>query len=297
MKRMLAIALVGLLGDSALSAGSTEFSRRVPAGARDHISISNVAGSVHVLVWDKPEVDVQGRLGEGVERVEVQQRGGSVDIRVEANEPWFFRRDASASLEIRIPAGSELEVSTVSASIAVEGVRGRSRLKSVSGGIRSTGHGGDLEAKSVSGSIELSGTGQPGRLRASSVSGGLRMARVSGDVEASSTSGSLRVDAESVERVQLKTVSGSITFRGRLLKRGDLETEAVSGSINIIATADAGYGYDVSTFSGSIRSCFGDGELRRRSRGSGNDLSGRLGQGDASLRIRSMSGSVTLCDR
>jgi DUF4097 and DUF4098 domain-containing protein YvlB len=294
MKRMLEFVLVALLCESTLAASSTEFSKRVRAGSSDHISVSNVAGAVRVLAWDRPEVEVQGQLGEGVDRVEVQQRGASVDIRVVARQP---RRDSYANLDIRVPAGSELEVSTVSASIAVDGVRGRSRLKSVSGSIRSNGQGGDLEAKSVSGSIEMNGSGQPGRLRASTVSGGVRLGRVTGEVEASSTSGSLRIDAETVDRVQLKSVSGSVSFKGRLLKSGDLEAETVSGSINVIVAADVGYDYDISTFSGAIRSCFDEEELSSRSRSPGSRLSGQRGKGDGNLRIRAMSGSVTLCDR
>lgn len=296
--RTLVVLFVGLLSGSAVVAGdSSNFSKRVAAGNRDRVWISNVSGSVTVVAWDRPEVEVQGRLGRGVDRVDVTQRGGSVDIRVVVNEAWEKGRDSSAYLDIRVPAGSEVETSTISASTAIEGVRGRLRLKSVSGSIRTSDQGGDMEAKTVSGSIEVNGSGRSGRLQVSSVSGGIRIERVAGDIEAKSTSGALRIVADAVDRVQLHAVSGAISFRGRLEKNSDVEVEAFSGSVNVTAVGDAGYTYDVSTFSGGIRSCFADGDLRRRSRGSGSELHGTRGEGSADLRLRAMSGSVTLCDR
>lgn len=296
--RTLVVLFIGLAaGHAAVAGDATNFSKRIATGNRDRISISNTAGSVRVYAWDRPEVDVQGRLGRGVARVDVSQRGSSVDIRVVVDEEWERGRDSAAYLDIRVPAGSELEAITVSASIGVEGVRGRLRLKSVSGGIRAATQGEDLEARTVSGSVEVHGSGKSGRLRLSSVSGGMRIEHVAGDIEAKSTSGALRIMADTVDRVQLHTVSGSISFRGRLEKSGDMEVEAVSGSVNVSATAEAGYTYDVSTFSGGINSCFADGDLRRRSRGSGSELHGTRGEGSADLRLRAMSGSVTLCDR
>jgi DUF4097 and DUF4098 domain-containing protein YvlB len=296
--RTLVVLFVVLLSGSTVFAGqSVDFSRRVAAGSKDRVWISNMSGSVRIVAWDRPEVDVQGRLGRGVKQVDVTRRGDSVDIRVVVDESWERGRDSSAYLDIRVPASSEVETNTISASTTVEGVRGRLRLKSVSGSIRTSDQGSDMEAKTVSGSIEVNGSGKSGRLQVASISGGIRIEQVAGDIEARSTSGSLRIVAQTVDRVQLHTVSGAISLRARVEKGSDVEVEAVSGSMNVTAFGDAGYTYDVSTYSGGIRSCFADGDLRRRSRGSGSELNGTRGDGGADLRLRAMSGSVMLCDR
>lgn len=300
--RMLAIMAMWLTFQGAWAASeSREFSRRVAAGARDRISISNIAGAVRLTAWERPEVDVQGKLGSGVERVEVSQHSGEIEIRVVVHESGLFGirsvLDPTAFLDVRVPAGSELEVHTVSALISGDALRGRAELKSVSGGIRVAYQGAELDAKTVSGAIDVNGVGQRIRLQAVSVSGGIRVDRVSGEIEAKSTSGSVRISSGLADKVELKTVSGSIVYGGRLSASGELDAEAVSGSVQVIAASDAGYAFDVSSYSGAIRSCFGDVPQRKSPGRSGKHLSGSQGQGSARVRLRSMSGGVSLCDR
>jgi DUF4097 and DUF4098 domain-containing protein YvlB len=252
-----------------------------------------VAGSVTITAWDKPEVDVQARLGRGVKRVDVTQRQGVVEISVVVSSPGRY---ADAHLDVHVPAAAGLEVSTVSASLAVDGGRGRMRLKSVSGGIRVNAMSDYLEVTSVSGSIELRGGGKNARVRASSVSGSVKLSNVVRDLEVRSTSGSVNVEADAVWTAQLSSVSGSITFRGKLLRDADLQAETVSGRVVVAASADGGYRYDVASFSGSINNCFGV-EPRRSGYGPGRSLEGRRGEASASVEIKSLSGSVDLCDR
>jgi DUF4097 and DUF4098 domain-containing protein YvlB len=278
---------------AATAAGPATFSKRIAVAPTDRIQVSNVAGSVTVTAWDKPEVDVQADLGAGVERVDVIQRQGMVSISVILSSRW---RDTDARLRVSVPAASALEISTVSAGIAVEGGRGRIRLKSVSGGIRASVQSENLEAGSVSGGIDLRGSGKPdARLRATSVSGGVRLSNAGGDVEVRTTSGSVSLEGD-VAGAQLQTVSGSIRFRGGLPRNSEFQAESVSGSVMVNATAETGFRYEVSTFSGSISNCFGA-EVRRNGGGSGRNMDGARGEASATVRVKSFSGSVQLCDR
>jgi DUF4097 and DUF4098 domain-containing protein YvlB len=282
-----------VLPAAATAASPTTFSKRIAVAPTDRIQMSNLAGSVTITAWDKAEVDVQANLGAGVERVDVSQRQGTISISVIVSSRG---RDAGAALRVNVPAASALEISTVSASIAVEGGSGRMRLKSVSGGIRADVQSGNLEVESVSGSIDLRGSGKPdSRMRASSVSGGVKLSNAGGDVEVRTTSGSVSVagDAASTE---ITTVSGSTSFHGKLLRDAELQVETVSGSVVVAAAADAGYRYEVTTFSGSISNCFGA-ELRREGRGPGRHLDGTRGDALATVQVKSFSGSVQLCDR
>jgi DUF4097 and DUF4098 domain-containing protein YvlB len=279
---------------AATAGESTTYSRRIAAGPQDRVQVSNVAGSVTVTAWDKHEVDVQAKLGSGVKRIDVTQRQGVVEINVVLSSPG---RNAEALLDVHVPAAAGVEVSTVSASLKVEGGRGRMRLKSVSCSIRANAQSDYLEAGSVSGSIELRGGGANARVRATSVSGSVKLVNVGKDLEVRSTSGSLNVEADAAWTAQLHSVSGSIRFRGRLLREADLQAESVSGSVAITATADGGYRYEVSTFSGSINNCFGAEALRNSGGAPGRRLEGVRGDASASIRVKSLSGGVDLCDR
>ena len=75
------------------------------------------------------------------------------------------------------------------------------------------------------------------------------------------------------------------------------DVETVSGDLSLRAASDKGYRYEVTTFSGDIENCF-DAEAVETSRhGPGSRLAGTRGEGGASLRLKTMSGNVELCDR
>lgn len=284
---------------------ATPFSRQVSADPKGSVRVSNVSGDITITGWDRSGVDVQGELGTGVERIDVNEDGGDVQIRVILKDhDWLNRngwRDSEARLTIKVPVTADLEASSVSGSIKVSGSRGEQRLKSVSGDIQSQVAGTDVNATSVSGRVELTGTGKESHVRATSVSGDVKLNRMGGDIEARSTSGYVDVETSNASDVHAGTVSGSLSVRGTLSREADIDLNAVSGRVKVSAQAPAGFRYDLSSFSGSIRNCFGveaDSEERnRRGWSPGSRLSGERGDGKASIRARSHSGSVEICDR
>lgn len=294
--RAILLMLIGLVYSAATSAVEAgTFSKRVPAEASGRVKISNVAGSVTITAWDRPEIDVQARLGSGVESIDVTQEDGGSVIRVVL--PQNSARGGNAMLEVRIPADSQLEASTVSAPIVVEGVRGKSRLQSVSGEVRADVAGADVEVKTVSGSIVLRGSGQPADMRVSTVSGSISLTQGAGEFEASTTSGEVNVTLEPARSVRMRSTSGSLKFRGRLLRDANVEAETVSGSISVQAASESGYEYDVSAFSGSIRNCFGEDAVRTSQYAPGSRLNGKRGDGKANVRLKTLSGGIDLCDQ
>jgi DUF4097 and DUF4098 domain-containing protein YvlB len=302
--KLFATAL-GALALAAPALPATSFSKQVPVDPNGRLRISNVSGDISITAWDRREVDVQGELGTGVERVDVNAQGDGVEVRVILKDrDWQHSngwRDGEARLQIKVPATVELDASTVSGSIRASGMRGEQRLKSVSGDIRSDGVGTDVNATTVSGRVELTGTGKEAHVRATSVSGDVRLNRMSGDIEARSTSGSVDVDAIDASDVRVGVVSGSLSLRGSLSREADVDLNAVSGRVRVAVQTPAGFRYDVSSFSGSIRNCFGaemeSSDPTRRGWSPGTRFRGERGEGKATLRARSHSGSVDICDR
>jgi DUF4097 and DUF4098 domain-containing protein YvlB len=301
---ILAIAPCVIIAASPADA-ATPYSGQFSVDPEGAVRVSNVSGDITITTWDRSGVDIQGELGTGVERIDVSEDEGDIQIRVILKDrDWRNRngwRDSEARLTIKVPVAAELEVHSVSGSIAVSGLHGEQRLNSVSGDIRSVVSGKDVSATSVSGGVELSGAGKEAHVRATSVSGDVRLDRMGGEIEARSTSGSVDLETRGASDVRVGTVSGSLSVRGTVAREADIDLSAVSGRVKVSAQAPAGFHYDLSSFSGSIRSCFGvdvdSAERNRRGGGPGSRMSGELGEGKASIRARSHSGSVEICDR
>jgi len=288
----LTACIVALVASGTAAATST-FDKQVDADARGVVEITNTSGRVEVTGWDKPQVSVHAELGGGVERVDVTSEPGRTRIKVLV--PGHSFGDGEANLQVRIPKGSELHLSTVSADASVNGVLGVQRITVVSGSVLTEVAGADLELKSVSGDVKVRGHGQNARLYLSSVSGDVHVEHGAGDLEISSVSGALTVSLDSAHSVRARTTSGDLSFEGKLTRDASFEATSVSGDMKVRAPAEDGYSYDLSSFSGDIENCFG--AKSDRSGPVGHSLSGTVGAGAGHVRLKTMSGDIELCDR
>ena len=286
---MLALAVSA----GAYATGEGEFEKTVPAEARGAVDISNVSGTVVVMGWDRPEVSVRAQLAPGVERVDVTSDHGHTLVRVVLPHAGH---GGETELQVKVPKESEVDVSAVSADVTSSGVLGVQRLHTVSGEIVAEIAGSDIDAKSVSGDIKLKGHGQPARLRVNSVSGDVRLDHGAGDLEAGSVSGTLVVSLDSARSVRARSTSGDLHFEGKLTRGADLDASTVSGNLNVRASAEGGFNYEVSSFSGDITNCFGA-EVIGHHHGPGHRLEGSRGDGAGRVYLKSMSGDIELCDR
>ena len=273
-----------------------DIDQQVAADPGGQVVVNNVVGTVNVEAWDKAEVEVTGSIDSGVERVDVVRDGSRVAVRVvlpTANS----RRDADADLTIRVPKGSSLDVTTVSADITVREVAGALRLKSVSGEIVAHGAAKDSEFKSVSGDIRVTAAAPAARLVAYSVSGNLVVDDLSGELEATTVSGDLLLDLGTITTLRLRSTSGDARVGGRLAKGARVDFESVSGDLLVKLAADAGFSAEADTFSGSLSNCFGAKPEAASKFGPGERMSLTRGEGSARIRAKTMSGDVRICDR
>lgn len=277
---------------AAYATSGSDFEKAVPAEPRGVVDISNVSGTIEVSGWDRAEVSVRAQLGAGVERVDVTSDRGRAVVKVVLPHPGH---GGDADLHIKVPKESEVTVSAVSADVSTSGLLGMQRLNSVSGDISAELAGSDLEAKSVSGDVKLKGHGQPARLHVSSVSGDVRLDHGAGDLEAGTVSGTLVVSLDSAHSVRLRSTSGDLHFEGKLTRGADLDATTVSGDLSVRASADGGYNYEVSSFSGEISNCFGAEPTEHHY--TGHRLEGTRGDGAGRVHLKAMSGEIQLCDR
>ncbi len=295
--------LIALLAASTLTATAQArvFEQRVAADPKGEVDVSNVAGTIEVTAWDQPVVAVRADIDTDWQRLDVSTDQGLTSVRVTGRPTsWFWGgypwSTGAARLEVWVPRGSEVDISAVSARVVSRGVAGAQRLESVSGDISADVTGADTEVKTVSGEVRLKGNGQPGHLEVHTVSGDLRLESAAGDLEATTISGSLSAELTPAGEVRVHTTSGGFRLSGRLARDARLEADTISGDMTVEAGGEAGYLYEAKTFSGDLEDCFGRDAESVSLHGPGKLLTGTLGAGGATVRIKTLSGDVSLCD-
>lgn len=281
-------------GGVAVHAQERQFDQQTVADAHGIVEISNFSGKVDVSGWDQPQVSVHADIPQGADKVKISSDRGRTTITVQF--PNFSFDANGVRLKVRVPRASEVDVTGVSADVSTTELIGVQRLKSVSGSIRADIAQADVEAKTVSGDVMLRGQGKPGELHLTTISGSIRLDHAAGDVEANTTSGDINMHLEQGRSVRLRTINGDVHLSGSLVKDADLDAQTVSGDVKVRAGAEAGYEYEVTTFSGDIGNCFNI-EAERSRHGPGQRLSGTLGKGNARVRIKTMNGDIELCDK
>lgn len=275
-------------------AADRDFAKTVQADPKGSVEISNVSGVVKVIAWDRSEVEVKARLESGVERVDVTTSGNRTIVKVVL--PRMGSHDSEADLDVHVPKNSELEVTGVSADIQVSGMQSSQTLRTVSGDIRADLDGPLFQAKTVSGDMRLRGSSKAADMRVETVSGTVVLDRGAGDIEATTVSGDLRLEIEPARGVRMRTTSGDLSFEGTLEPAATLEAETVSGDAVLRVGGKSGFEYQAQSFSGDLENCFGQNAERTSRHGPGSRLDGTVGEGKARVRVKSMSGDVSVCD-
>jgi len=292
------LSLALLLATSVTArADERHFDQQLPADPNGMVEISNVSGQIDVTGWDQPQVSVYANLPSGVDTLDFRSDHGRTTITVKRPSFSFGFGAGDVNLKVKVPRGSELEVTGVNADVTSTGVTGRQRLKSVSGSIRADIAQSDVEAKTVSGDVTLRGQGKPAELHLTTISGSLRLEHGAGDVEANTTSGEINLQVESGRSIRMRTISGDVVYRGSLTKDADVDAQTVSGDVKLHAKPETGYEYEVTTFSGDIDNCFNAKAERTSQYGPGERLNGSIGAAGGHIRLKTMSGDINLCDK
>ena len=225
MRKLLFFAILGGLF-LAPALADRPIEETVAADPDGEVSIELIAGSIHVIGWDRAEVQVTGTVGDDVEEVDISSSGGDVSIEVKLpehddddSEDRSFN-DADADLEIRVPAGCLVEVESISAGIEVEDFSGAVDLESISGEVSIKGAPREAEVATISGRIVLNSD-------------------------------------EPLNEGDFESVSGNIEVRTALAPGGDFSFESVSGNIELRLPGNTSADFDVETFSGRIDNEFG----------------------------------------
>lgn len=293
--RLCGLSLLALAAGCAapvLARAAKNISEIVAADPRGSVEINNVAGSIEVRGWDKPQVEVTGTAGSDVEQVSVTGDPAHIVVQVVTRQNRLWGADGSAHLVVRVPAKSNVSATLVSANFEVGGLLGDLRLQSVSGDVHGE-VGGDLHAGSVSGDIILNARSAKS-IAVKTVSGDVTLDGGSGETDVTTVSGTVKIDEGTQTRAHFKSVSGDVTARLAMSADAQIDGQSVSGDISLKFAGVPAADFDVQTLSGGIENCFGPKPAESR-HGPGSRLEFKNGDGGARVQISTKSGDVKLC--
>jgi DUF4097 and DUF4098 domain-containing protein YvlB len=213
-------------------------------------------------------------------RVRIESRSGSV--RVEAVEGGGLEasggaiksdpdgtvvvRGGSKKLDVRVPAGSDVSIGTISGSVDLKGSVGSARVTSKSGSI-DIEDARSVDARTASGTVRVtscreecrvvvvSGSvliGHAGTASLSCVSGTIRAAEVDA-AEVKTVSGTTELGATATGRVQVRSVSGTVRIKVPSDRSPATRLRSISGRIQCDCEQGRDGEVDIKTVSGTIQ--------------------------------------------
>lgn len=259
------------------------------------VSISNIAGTVNVIAWDRNEVQVSGRLGDGAKPLAITGSNGDLEIKVEpqGGSGWFNwggdSKMAPTTLELHVPRAASLDVDVISAPLVIDGMDGGSiQVNTVSGKARINARTPSLKVDSVSGGIEQAGHAEQAALQ--TVSGEILAPALGRSVELQTISGRIQANGGPWQKLTLSTVSGDVQLTGALAAGGSIGIDSMSGDVQLQLPANTSASLHASSFSGDLRSDFGT--PKEPEHGPGSSLDVRLGAGAGKVNIETFSGDL-----
>lgn len=184
------------------------------------------------------------------------------------------RRLSSGEVEVTLPRGSSVEVSTASGDVTLARELGDARIATTSGEVH-VESARDAEVTSTSGDVWLAATGANVRVR--TVSGDLRITQ--------------RAQAQSVD---IESTSGDAAWTGSCGRGCTLGARSVSGSVDLGFAHESGFSLRFTTVSGEISDALATGVATPVGEG---PATGRYGSAEGAVDVTTNSGSLALSVR
>ena len=283
-----AVILAAMLVLASPLTAQKKIDRKIPLGMEGAFRIMNMVGSVRVHGWDKDTVQIRGTLAPGDQFYAGGGYTGAKMFIESANE----RDPKPTNLEIWVPSRARLWIKTATAPIDVDGVDGGLDLYTVSATIEVAGNPRELNAEAIDGDIHI--TGSPAWLRAKSASGAITFRGASSDAGLSTVSGQVKMEGGVFERTKIETVTGNVSFAGRIDRSGIFDFDTHSGSVDIAIPDGTNASFSVVTIAGSITNNASRGRPTAGRFGRGSELTTEMGDGGAKISVRTFKGPVTL---
>jgi len=254
------LAVIGVLVVASAAASAQDFNKTYQLGPGGHINIRGVSGNITVAGYDGGAVVVTAvREGRDLDKVSVEDLSAGDRIELRAKYPEQCNNcDATLHFQLQVPRSIKYNFD---------------KLSTASGNIEISAVTGVITAKSASGNVSLRDVS--GEVNASSASGNVKVRNTAGVVNARSASGNVEVEISQLE--------GS----------GNMEFSSASGDVSVKAPASLDADIEMSSLSGALKTDFPI-QVQERQYGPGRTARGKVGSGLRTIKVKSVSGNVSL---
>lgn len=302
LRRLPATGVLAVALGIALPAfAATPINQTRPMDPLGSVEIDNVKGLIQIRAWDRPEVKIEGSLGEGVEKLEIEGDRQQLSIKVRypnrgSGVGFLVGGDKSEPTELRVtvPLQVKLEIDAVSADVDVNGVASRHlEIDSVSGDVTVAGAPREAQIESVSGDLRL--TLNSAKVSAQTVSGDLDLrGRLSGEVDLETVSGKVDLSAHQsrLNKISGNSVSGDLRIAAALSDSAEVSLETVSGDVRLTVPSSLSAVVHGQSFSGDLSAP--NAQIQRPKHGPGSSFEQRYGSGSGRIKIETFSGDASL---
>ncbi|HEX3250234.1 MAG TPA: DUF4097 family beta strand repeat-containing protein [Pyrinomonadaceae bacterium] len=226
--------------------------RSLPVDPQATVTLCVESGTLSVHGWDKNEIRVRSTDAAQIEfrRIDkvkdMSKPAARVDVMVMDKTTAVRTRldcQAVASVEMEVPVGATVQVQTRDGDIMIAGIAA-AYAGSQNGDINIERVTKLVEAGSVGGSIALRDSS--GRVNLSSAGGGIEAVNVHSaededTFEVGTVSGDIQLEDVAIPKLIAKTVNGTVTMTGPLVKKGDYGFNTVTGDIVLEMPHDASF--------------------------------------------------------
>lgn len=317
MKKILNVAGLFLLIISSNLAAQEKVDETLTVSPDARVLIDNMRGKVELIVHEKNEIRVVGKLDEKTEEFIFEKRGNGIHIDVKTPQTGgfnFLSDDSEGSdLKIYLPASMDIQVNGVSMDVIANSFTGGLEIRLVSGDIRVKDIAKRVLLKTVSGDINAKTL--EGEVHIETVSGDITdiendskagvYQSVSGDIivqsdtieelTAQSVSGDIDTQAGNLRKGKMTTVSGNAKLIARLSENARVEASSVSGELIFRWLGDIHANFDIqSNAGGEINNRLSDDKVIEAEWGPSSKLEFTMGDGSADVSVTTVSGEITL---
>jgi DUF4097 and DUF4098 domain-containing protein YvlB len=253
------------------------------------VEVGIVSGEITVTGWARPDAKIYASTERGW--LDAQLSSHRITLRSRSDRG----HSGNTRVEIMVPVGTRVEVSTVSGSVRVTGTQGEVEAGSVSGSVEVVDATDRISAHTVSGKLHAAKL--RGRVRLGNTNSSIDAEDVVGDLTAASVSGRIMLTGVKSSHVSAETVSGSVAYEGNIDPVGSYEFSTHSGGVHLTIPDGSSADLELETFSGRISSAFPitlqPGEISSMAR-HGKKMDFTIGKGGARVSASTFSGNITI---
>ena len=268
-------------------AGQQKLERRFAVTPDVSIRITNTAGMIRLIGWERDSIVVIGALAPGSSFFG-GGKGSFAKLGVERLDETVA--GPGSTLEVRVPTGARVSVRSVTASVEATGLTGELQATSVSGSIKAGGGLKLLMAETMDGDFDVGGPIEITRITGGR--GTVTLRDIRGDVLATTVAGAIIATTARITRAHLETVSGPISYEGGVDGRGTLEAVTHAGDVTLRLPPTIAAEFALQTFEGTIETTlFPKGNVQHQPR-DGSPWTWATGGGGAQVTVRSFKGAI-----